>query len=65
VRDRIEAEILARLLLFPPAMSTVTPKSVVRDGLIGFGIGLLVMLAVGYGAGALSSSPPAAPASAQ
>jgi hypothetical protein len=47
------------------AMTTVTPKSVVRDALIGFGIGLLLMLGIGYGAAALSASPPAAPTSTQ
>jgi hypothetical protein len=46
-------------------MSTVTPKTVVRDALIGFGIGLLLMLGIGYSAAALGTSPPAAPTSTQ
>ena len=35
-------------------MSTVTPKSVLRDAAIGFALGLVLMLGVGYGAAFLT-----------
>jgi hypothetical protein len=35
-------------------MSTVTPKSVVRNAAIGFALGLVLMLGVGYGAAFLT-----------
>jgi hypothetical protein len=44
-------------------MSTVTPKTVARNALIGFALGLVLMLGVGYGAAALTS--PASAASAE
>jgi len=40
-------------------------KKILRDALIGFGIGLVLMLGVSYGASGLGSSPPAAAASTQ
>jgi hypothetical protein len=41
-------------------MFPVATKKILRDGLIGFGIGLVVMLSITYGAGAFAGSPPAA-----
>ncbi|MCC6662261.1 MAG: hypothetical protein IT375_00890 [Polyangiaceae bacterium] len=46
-------------------MLPVAPKKILRDALIGFGIGLIAMLGISYGAGALVGSPPAAATSAQ
>jgi hypothetical protein len=43
-------------------MSTVTPKSVARNALIGFAIGLVLMLGVGYGVSALTSTASASQA---
>lgn len=45
-------------------MISVEPKKLLRDALIGFGIGLVVMLGISYGAGVLASSTPAATTSA-
>jgi hypothetical protein len=44
-------------------MSTTLPKTVFRNGLVGFAIGLLSALALHYGATALSNATPAAAAS--
>jgi len=44
-------------------MSTVTPKSVIRNAAIGFAIGLVLMLGVGYGAALLTTPASAATAS--
>jgi hypothetical protein len=52
-------------LLKVAAMKPAGVKKVLRDGLIGFGIGLVVMLAVSYGAPSLGGSPPAVATSAQ
>jgi hypothetical protein len=41
-------------------MFPVATKKILRDGLIGFGIGLVVMLSITYGAGGFVGSPPAA-----
>jgi len=41
-------------------MLPVAPKKIVRDALIGFSIGLVLMLGITYGAGSLVGSPPAA-----
>ena len=46
-------------------MLPVTPKKILRDALIGFGIGLIAMVGISYGAGALVGAPPAAATSTQ
>lgn len=46
-------------------MLPVQPKKILRDALIGFGIGLVLMLGITYGAGAIAGSPPAAATSTQ
>lgn len=46
-------------------MLPVAPKKILRDALIGFGIGLIAMVGISYGSGALRGSPPAAATSAQ
>jgi hypothetical protein len=46
-------------------MFPVAPKKILRDALVGFGIGVVVMLAITYGAGAFVGSPPAAATSTQ
>ncbi|MBI3203601.1 MAG: hypothetical protein HYZ29_18830 [Myxococcales bacterium] len=46
-------------------MLPVAPKKILRDALIGFGIGLIAMLGISYGAGALVGTPPTAATSAQ
>jgi hypothetical protein len=51
---------MARALLRTARMETIHAKGILRDALIGFGIGLAVMLAAGYGASALSGAEPAA-----
>ena len=43
-------------------MATVTLKTVVRNALIGFALGLVLMLGVGYGAAFLTSTASAATA---
>ena len=40
-------------------------KKILRDALIGFGVGLVLMLGLSYGAASLGGSPPAAAASTQ
>ncbi len=44
---------------------TVDVKVILRNGFIGFALGVVVMLGISYGAQTLGSSPPAAPASAR
>jgi hypothetical protein len=56
---------LAHPLLNRAAMAPANMNKVLRDGLIGFGIGLVVMLAVSFGASSFGASPPAATTSAQ
>jgi hypothetical protein len=56
---------LARPLLVRAAMMPADSKRILRDALIGFGIGLVVMLTVSFGAASLGGSPPAARTSAQ
>ncbi len=46
-------------------MAPASVQRILRDGLIGFGIGLVVMLAVSFGAASFGASPPAATTSAQ
>jgi hypothetical protein len=46
-------------------MMRADAKRILRDTLIGFGIGLTVMLTISFGATTLGGSPPAAPTSAQ
>ncbi|MFO0571801.1 MAG: hypothetical protein U0263_39625 [Polyangiaceae bacterium] len=46
-------------------MLPVAPKKILRDTLIGFGIGLVLMLGIQYGAPSLLGSPPAAATSTQ
>ncbi|MBK8998309.1 MAG: hypothetical protein IPM35_21510 [Myxococcales bacterium] len=46
-------------------MLPIQPKKILRDALIGFGIGLVLMLGITYGAGAIAGSPPAAATSTQ
>jgi hypothetical protein len=46
-------------------MLPVAPKKILRDALIGFGIGLVLMLGISYGASTLAGSPPAAATSTQ
>jgi hypothetical protein len=42
-------------------MESVSPKAVLRDVLIGFGVGLVLMVSIGFATTALASTP-AAPA---
>ncbi len=46
-------------------MLPVAPKKILRDLLIGFGIGLVLMLGFTYGASTFAGSPPAAATSGQ
>jgi hypothetical protein len=46
-------------------MMPTDKKRILRDALIGFGIGLVVMLTISFGAASLGGSPPAAPTSTQ
>ena len=46
-------------------MLPVAPKKIFRDALIGFGIGLVLMLGLTYGATTFAGSPPAAATSTQ
>jgi hypothetical protein len=46
-------------------MMPADSKRILRDALIGFGIGLVVMLTISFGAASLGGSPPAARTSAQ
>jgi hypothetical protein len=46
-------------------MATAELKRIVRDGLIGFGIGLVLMLGLSYGAATLGASSPAVATSTQ
>ena len=52
-------------IAFVAAMISVEPKTLLRDALVGFGIGLVVMLGLTYGATTIAASPPAATTSAQ
>lgn len=63
---RSDAHSLAgtRLAIFA-GMLPVAPKKILRDTLIGFGIGLVLMLGIQYGAPSLLGSPPAAATSTQ
>jgi hypothetical protein len=54
------AVILAWSMLTRAAMMPAHMKRIFRDALIGFGIGLVAMLAISYGASSLGGSPPAA-----
>jgi len=45
-------------------MLPVAPKKLLRDTLIGFGIGLVLMLGVTYGSSIFAGSPPAVSTSA-
>jgi len=46
-------------------MLPVAPKKLLRDTIIGFGIGLVVMLGISYGASTFAGSPTAAATSTQ
>lgn len=46
-------------------MLPVAPKKILRDALIGFGIGLVLMLGITYGASSFARSPTAAATSTQ
>jgi hypothetical protein len=46
-------------------MLPVAPKKILRDTLIGFGIGLILMVGITYGPGAFGGSPTAAATSAR
>ena len=52
-------QLLARGLLNPRAMSSVRPKSLLRDVLIGFGLGLALMVGLSYGTSAFADASPA------
>ena len=41
-------------------MTTVNPRAILRDALVGFGLGLLVTASVGVLSWQLASKPPAA-----
>ena len=58
-RDQ-RARLRARTLLFAGPMLPVAPKKLFRDALIGFGIGLVLMLGMTYGSSMFAGTQPAA-----
>jgi hypothetical protein len=61
----LSSRVLARALLDAAPMIAADMKKVLRDALIGFGIGLVAMLTISYGATSLGGARPAAATSAQ